>query len=107
MNLKSKARKEEINPVTNDDFDGALRNLGRDRQGLEEGGLLGTEAGVLSRDDDIARSDTAGPGWRLDLVLEQRLADVSEVFFREHEPNVAPDVRQQPGKEKHEVRKDA
>ena len=64
---------------------------------MEERRLLGSQACVLSRDDDIARSSTASPSRGLDLVLQQRLADVSEVFLRENEPNVALDVRQQPG----------
>ena len=44
------------------DFDAALGDLGGDVEGLEEGGLLGSHAGVLGLNCDIHRGDSSSSG---------------------------------------------
>merc|ERR1719322_483490 len=79
-----------------DDLDGSLLDLGGDVEGLEEGGLLRAEAGVLGRDDDVEGREGAGPGGGLDLVGQEVVADGDELLLGEDEADVAPDVREQP-----------
>lgn len=80
---------------TYDNFNGTTRDLGGDLQGLEETGLLGTQVGDLSGQDDIAGSDGAGLGGRSDLVLLELLANERQVLFGEHKADVLEDVRQE------------
>ena len=48
--------------VTHDDFNGSLGDLGGDGESLEERSLLGTEAGVLGRHNDVQRRDGSDTG---------------------------------------------
>lgn len=78
-----------------DDFDCSLRDLGRNGQGLEEGGLLGSETGVLGWNGDQHGGNGTGTGRSADLRLGQLLADLGQIALGEDESNVALDVGQQ------------
>lgn len=78
------------------DFNATLCNLGRNRQSLEEGSFLGSQAGVLSRNDDISWSNSPSPGRGSNLVFQQSFSHISQVTRGEHESNVSADMGQQP-----------
>lgn len=59
---------------------------------MEEGGLLGTETGVLSGNDDAQRGDGTVTGRSPDLVLDKFVPDLDEVTAGENETYVALDV---------------
>ena len=47
---------------------------------LEERGLLGSETGVLGRDDDIDGGNGSGTSRGLDLVLQEGVPDLVKVL---------------------------
>ena len=54
-------------------LDGSLGDLGGDGEGLEEGGLLGTHAGVLGGHRYVQRGESASLGRGLHLVSQQEV----------------------------------
>ena len=74
------------------DFDGTTSDLGRDTEGLEEGGLAGLHTGVTSRDDDILGGKSTSTSRRRDLVRGDDVTDLLEIAGGEHETDVALDV---------------
>jgi hypothetical protein len=81
---------------THQDFNGSLGNLGGDGEGLEEGGLLGSEAGVLAGQDHVKGSDDSCLGRSRHLLHEDLVPHLRQLALGEHQPHVALDVRQQP-----------
>merc|ERR1719166_765143 len=75
-----------------DDLNGTLGNLGGDAQGLEEGGLLGTHAGVLGGHHHVQGGQGAGLGGGLHLVGQQHVPDLGELLVGEHEADILLDV---------------
>jgi len=75
-----------------DDFNGTLSNLSRDVQSLEEGGLLGTQSGVLGGDDDIKGSQCSGTGRGSNLVGNEHVPNTNQFFLGEDESDVSLDV---------------
>jgi hypothetical protein len=76
------------------DFDGTTGNLGRDTEGLEEGGLAGLHTSVASRDVHISRGDGTSTSGRSNTVGEDLVASCLEVRVCEDEADVALDVRE-------------
>ena len=65
------------------------------RANLEEGGLTRVQTSGSRGNEHIDRGERARLGGGRHLVLEHDLADILQVRVREHEADVAPDVRQQ------------
>ena len=78
-----------------DDLNGSLGDLGGNVEGLEEGGLLGPEAGVLGGDDDVQGSDGSGASGGSNLVGEEHVPDGDELVLGEDEADVSLDVVEQ------------
>ena len=77
------------------DFDGTTGDLGRDTEGLEEGGLAWFHTRVAGRDVDIERGDGTCTGWCGDAVGKDLVAGGFEVAIGEDEADVAFDVRKE------------
>ncbi len=117
--------KADHSPTTHQDFNGSSGDLGGDSQSLEEGGLLWTEPGVLSRDGHLTRGDGTSTGSSGHLapqtheemhsspeepqtltrslsathfVCQQQIPDLSQILLGEDEAHVPTDVRKQPAK---------
>ena len=85
-------KRVKINNLYLNDFDGSLGNLGRDVQSLEEGGLLGTQPGVLGWHDDVKGSQCSGTGRGSNLVSQEHVPDGDQLLLGENESNVSLDV---------------
>merc|ERR1712062_231847 len=72
-------------------FNRTLGNLGRNAQGLEERGLLGTHTSVLRLNEHIDRGSGAGLGRGLNLFSFELLTDVAQVFLGKDQTNVTND----------------
>jgi hypothetical protein len=78
-----------------DDLDGALVNLGRDVERLEERRLCRVEAGRARRDKHVDRRQSASARGGGHLVAIEHLLDVGEVAVRHDEGDVLLEVGDQ------------
>merc|ERR1712045_874703 len=77
------------------DFNGSLGNLGWDVKSLEERGLLRTHTSVLGSNHDRNGSNGASLSRGSNLVVQDDLTDLSEIFLGEHKSNISLDVGKQ------------
>lgn len=77
-----------------EDFNRSSRNLRGDLQSLEERGLLWSESGALSWDEDVNWCQGAGLGGSWFLVAEQLVADLDQIGLGKDETHVVHNVGQ-------------